>query len=158
MLNDVILREIGTLTRTLHAIVEVKFKAINLKKGQSIYLTRICENPGISFMKLSQLLMVDKTTTSKVVQKLISEEFVTKHKHKDDKRAFQLYPTEKAYYAYKTIIDEENRLTDLCYMGFSEEERALMLKLIQKMKNNVEEDWYLIKNYKSNDTKNNLKN
>ena len=109
MHRDVSLREIGTLTRTLHAIVKVKFKELNLKKGQSIYLTRICENPGISFMELSQLLMADKTTTSKVVQKLITEELVTKRQDKDDKRAFKPFPTEKAYHAYKVIIDEEQR-------------------------------------------------
>ena len=48
MLKDVILREIGALTRTIHAIIEIQFKTINLQKGQSIYLTRICENPGIN--------------------------------------------------------------------------------------------------------------
>ncbi len=51
-LDDVILREIGALTRTIHAIIEIKFKELNLQKGQSIYLTRIYENPGLTMMEL----------------------------------------------------------------------------------------------------------
>jgi len=155
MLKDIILREIGTFTRTIHAIVETKFKTLNLKKGQFLYLTRICENPGISAMELSQLLMVDKTTTSKVIQKLMAEDFVVKRQDTDDKRSFQLYPTEKANSAYEIIIEEENRQIELCYKDFTEEEKALALKIIQKMKGNVEDDWYLMKNYKSSDSKDN---
>ena len=45
MQKDAVLREIGALTRTIHAIVEIKFKPLNLQKGQSIYLARICEKP-----------------------------------------------------------------------------------------------------------------
>lgn len=35
--DDVILREIGALTRIIHAIIEIKYKELNLQKGQSIY-------------------------------------------------------------------------------------------------------------------------
>ncbi len=147
-LDDVILREIGALTRTIHAIIEIKFKELNLQKGQSIYLTRICENPGITMKELSQLLMVDKTTTSKVVQKLIAEGLVNKDQDTLDKRSYHLTPTEKTKEVYATIIREENRLTIKCYSGFEKTEQKTVLNLIQKMRQNIEDDWYELKRYK----------
>ena len=147
-LTDTILREVGALTRTIHAIVEIKFKALELQKGQSIYLTRICEHPGINMKELSQLLAVDKTTASKVVQKLINRGFVDKRQSSSDKRAFPLFPTPKAIKAYDVIIEEENRLTAQCYTGFDKEQQAEVLELIHQMRKNIEKDWFDLKNYK----------
>ncbi len=148
ILEDVILREIGALTRTIHAIIEIKFTSLNLKKGQSIYLTRICEHPGINMKELSQLLMVDKTTTSKVVQKLITEKLVRKKQDTEDKRAYHLFPTEKAAQAYNIIIEEENRLTTQCYSGFNKDQQETVLTLIRNMRQNIEDDWYTLKRYR----------
>ena len=147
-LEDTILREIGALTRTIHAIIEIKFKALRLKKGQSIYLTRIYENPGINMKELSQLLMVDKTTTSKVVQKLITEKLIYKTQGTQDKRVYQLFPTVKATQAYNVIIDEENRLTSSCYAGLDKVQQETVLALIKKMRLNIEDDWFTLKRYR----------
>ena len=147
MQKDAVLREIGALTRTIHAIIEIKFKPLNLQKGQSIYLARICENPGIGMKQLSRLLMVDKTTTSKAVQKLVAEKLVGKEQNPEDKRAFMLFPTPKARQAYGVIIEEENRLTRQCYEGFDKSQQRAILKSIQKMRANIEDDWYEIKRY-----------
>lgn len=147
-LEDVILREIGALTRTIHAIIEIQLKALNLQKGQSIYLTRICENPGISMKELCRLLMVDKTTTSRVVRKLIAEQLVYKEQDARDQRACHLFPTAKSKQAYETIIAEENRLTSQCYSGMNTNQQKTLLKLVRKMRQNIDEDWYKLKNYK----------
>lgn len=148
MLDNIILREIGALTRTIHAILEIKFKGLNLQKGQSIFLTRICENPGINMKELSQMLMMDKTTTSKVVLKLAAEKLVRKTRDTHDKRAFQLFPTPKAEQAYGILIAEENRLIRQCYQGFEKKQQAIVLELIQNMRRNIDDDWLTLKSYK----------
>lgn len=145
MLQDIILREVGELTRGIHAIIEVKFKSLGLQKGQSIYLTRVYENPGISLIALSNMLMVDKTAASKVVQKLIAKDFILKKTDPRDRRSIQLFPTEKTKKAYVVIIEEENRLTHKCYLEFDNEEKEMALRLIQKMKKNIGDDWQELK-------------
>ncbi|MCG8635771.1 MAG: MarR family winged helix-turn-helix transcriptional regulator [Desulfobacterales bacterium] len=147
LLEDAVLREVGALTRTIHAIIEIQFKGLNLQKGQSIYLTRICENPGITMKELSRLLAVDKTTASKVVKKLADEKLVRKARDPADRRARPLYPTEKAAAAYRVIIEEENRLTRQCYAGFTPDEQAAVLDMITRMRQNIEADWCALKNY-----------
>ncbi|CAH2213038.1 MarR family winged helix-turn-helix transcriptional regulator [Tepidibacter aestuarii] len=147
-LHSHILREVGTLSRTIHAISDMKFKKLNLQKGQFIFLTRICENPGISLMQLSILLKVDKTTTTKVIQKLMNEGYINKEKDEVDKRIYRLFPTEKVLNIYNSVIEEENRNIEICFKGFTDEEKSVVYELIKKMKENIEANWHELKNYK----------
>ncbi|SKC76849.1 MarR family winged helix-turn-helix transcriptional regulator [Maledivibacter halophilus] len=140
-----ILRKLGSLTRTINAIVESEFKEYGLKRGQFLYVSRICENPGINQMTLSHLLKVDKTRAAKSIKKLIENEFITKARDKNDARAFLLYPTDKGQKVYKKIIEEENRQVDICFKGFGDSEKEIIFLLLSKMTDNLEEDWKNLK-------------
>lgn len=126
---------------------DLKFKEINLQKGQFTFLTRICENQGINQIDLSNLLKVDKTTTTKAIQKLIEAGYIEKKRDDIDKRMWRLYPKEKALKTYTFIIEEENRHIQVCLNNFNEEEKELVSKLIKKMRENIENDWKEIKNF-----------
>ncbi|WP_273327725.1 MarR family winged helix-turn-helix transcriptional regulator [Vallitalea guaymasensis] len=140
-----IFRRLGSLTRTIHAIVESELKKYGLKRGQFIYIIRICENPGINQMTLSNILKVDKTRTAKSIKKLVENEFITKERDKNDARSFLLYPTDKGQEVYKKIIKEENRQIDICFKGFDNSEKEIIFVLLSKMTDNLEEDWKNLK-------------
>ncbi|MCT4584543.1 MAG: MarR family transcriptional regulator [Peptostreptococcaceae bacterium] len=144
-LKHEILRKIGELTRTIHAIVEPKFKEYGLKRGQFLYISRICENEGINQNELSNLLKVDKTRSAKTIKKLIEEDFITKIRDENDARAFLLYPNKKGKEIYKKVIAEENRQIDICFEGFQENDKKIILSLISKMTENIEKDWNKLK-------------
>ena len=81
MIRDIeklILREIGAVSRCIYSIGDIKYKDKNLQRGQFIFLLRICENQGINLIELSNLMKVDKTTSTKAVQKLINEGYLEK--------------------------------------------------------------------------------
>lgn len=142
-----ILREIGNLSRCIHSISDLKFKEINLQKGQFTFLTRICENQGINQVDLSNLLKVDKTTTTKAIQKLIEAGYIYKKRDDVDKRMWRLYPRERALEIYTFIIEEENRNIGICLNNFSVEEKELVSKLVKRMRENIENDWKEIKSF-----------
>lgn len=146
-LNSQILREIGMLARSIQTIDDIKFKELNLQKGQFVFLTRICENQGINQIDLSNMLKVDKTTTTKAVQKLIKADYVDKKRDEIDKRMCRLYPKKRAIDAYRLIIQEENRNIEVCFKGFSLEEKVIAYHLIKKMGINIESNWRVIKNF-----------
>lgn len=50
------LRYVGALSRAINSTADWKYKQFDLKKGQYLFITRICENPGINFVELSNLL------------------------------------------------------------------------------------------------------
>lgn len=140
-LTSKILREIGTLSRSIHSICDIKFKELKLQKGQYIYLTRICENPGINFIELTMLLKIDKTSTTKAIQKLETEGYIERKKDLNDKRVIHLYPTEKGLESYDYIINEENKNIAICLKDLSEDEKNIVTELIMKMSKNIELEW-----------------
>lgn len=145
-LKNELLREVGALARSVHSISDIRFRKFSLQKGQFIFLTRICENPGINLIDLSNMLKVDKTTTTKAVQKLSAEGYVQKKRDDNDQRMWRLFPLPKGIEAYPEIIDEENSNIEACVKGFSESEKKNAYLLLRKMRENIEERWKNVKN------------
>ncbi|WP_231881943.1 MarR family winged helix-turn-helix transcriptional regulator [Anaerosporomusa subterranea] len=145
MLQNEILREVGAVARSIHSISDIKFRKLNLQKGQFIFLTRICENPGINLIDLSNMLRVDKTTTTKTIQKLVEEGYVLRERSLADKRMWHLFPSDTALKTYRFVIDEENRCIEVCFSNFSSDERAEAYRLLKKMRENIEAEWKIVK-------------
>lgn len=133
------------MSRCIAYISDVKYRKLNLQKGQFTFLTRICENNGINQIDLSNSLKVDKTTTTKAIQKLIEAGYIYKKRDCADKRMWRLYPEKKALDIYMFIIAEENRNIKVCLDNFSEEEKTLVCKLVKRMSGNIEKEWKEVK-------------
>lgn len=136
-----VLRFVGTLSRAINSKADLKYKQFDLQKGQYMFLTRVCENPGINFVDLSDMLKVDKTTTTKAVNKLIDIGYLNKQQDERDKREYKLTPTKKALEVYEFIIEEESRQLEISFKGFSEKEKQMAIELIKRMSENIEEYW-----------------
>ena len=141
-----VLRYVGSLSRAINSTADTKYKEFNLQKGQYLFITRICENPGINFIELSNMLKVDKTTTTKAVKKLIEIGYINKEQDENYKRSYKLTPTEKALEIYEKIIKEEAKQLEISFRGFSEEQKKLCTDLVEKMSKNIEHYWLEIKN------------
>lgn len=140
-LENSILRDIGTLSRAIHYLNDKSFRELALQKGQFVYLTRVCENEGISFKKLSELLKVDKTSTTKTIGKLIYAGFITKRQDEVDRREYQLYSTEAGRQAYDAIIDKENNDIEICFRGMSIADIRRIGTALKTMSGNYEAQW-----------------
>lgn len=145
-LESKVLRFVGTLSRAINSKADFKYKQFNLQKGQYMFLTRVCENPEINFVDLSNMLKVDKTTTTKAVKKLIDGGYLNKQQDENDKRGYKLTPTKKALEVYKFIIEEESKQLEISFRDFTEEEKQMANRLIERMSENIEEYWLDIKN------------
>ncbi|QDR79488.1 MarR family winged helix-turn-helix transcriptional regulator [Sporomusa termitida] len=146
-LTNEILREVGMLSRCIQSISDIKFREFKLQRGQFIFFTRICENPGINLIDLSNILKVDKATTTKAIQKLLAEDYVWRTRDSMDKRMWHLFPSLKAQKIYSYLIQEENRNIEICLQGFTQAERDLVHRLLKKMRENIELDWKALKSY-----------
>lgn len=146
-LQSFILRDVGMLARAIQSISDIKFKELKLQRGQFVFLTRVCENPGLNQIDLSNILKVDKTTTTKAMQKLIEEGYITKERDDMDKRMWRIFPTEKAIHIYSLIIEEENRNIATCFRNFTDSEQQMVAELVRKMGVNIEDEWNKLKNF-----------
>ncbi|MDC7223671.1 MAG: MarR family transcriptional regulator [Spirochaetales bacterium] len=140
-LSSQVFREVGALSRMIQTMSDREFKGFELQKGQFIFVTRICENPGISPAHLSQLLFVDKGTTSKAVKKLEMSGFVERRPDERDGRSWRLHPTSLAGEVYERLIEREERFIDRAFRDFSSGEREAVLGLIRRMGVNVAREW-----------------
>lgn len=142
------MREIGAVSRCIYSIGDIKYKDINLQRGQFIFLLRICENEGINLIELSNLMKIDKTTSTKAVQKLINEGYLEKREDFSDRRVWRVYPTLKGQETYKHISNEEEKSSEVYYKNFSEKEKEDLVILLEKMRKNVEITWNEVKKSK----------
>ncbi len=136
-MSKIILREIGKIYRALNSFSDSILKLHNLEKGQYQYLLRIKESPGINQQNLSSILLVDKTTTAKSVNKLVNKGYVTKKIAVVDKRNFNLYATEKGKELCDFLDKEEAFVTQISLEGLDLKEQEALLKLLKKITANV---------------------
>lgn len=103
------------------------------------YLKYINENPGISQEELSRYAQIDKGAVAKAIKDMVSKEFVDRRQNPGDKRAYCLFPTEKAGRVYRlgeeTYMKFERNITK----GMSDEEIKTLTVLLGKMTQNIAE-------------------
>jgi DNA-binding MarR family transcriptional regulator len=137
-LKQTVLRDIGAIARTIQSLCDVSYKGLGLQKGQFVFLTRICENPGVNQNRLSELVRVDKTTTTKAIQKLEASGYIDKTTDGEDGRARLLSPSPKAREIYEVLIADENDNLDVCLSGSSKEEIRHVSELLVRMRRNLD--------------------
>ncbi|MBX9993703.1 MULTISPECIES: MarR family winged helix-turn-helix transcriptional regulator [Priestia] len=140
-----ILREIGMIARALDSISNIEFKEYDLTKGQYLYLVRICENPGIIQEKLAEMIKVDRTTAARAIKKLEMNGFIEKKDDPRNKKNKNLFPTEKGKNVYPFIKRENDYSDKVALEGFTQEETDTILKLVQRVRKNIEADWEFVK-------------
>lgn len=140
-----ILREIGMIARALDSISNIEFKEQNLAKGQYLYLVRICENPGIIQEKLAEMIKVDRTTAARAIGKLEMNGLIEKRDDEHNRKIKRLFPTAKGQEVVPFIKRENVHSNSVALAGLSEEEANTVLRLLRKIRGNVEVDWEFVK-------------
>ncbi|WCM63698.1 MarR family winged helix-turn-helix transcriptional regulator [Paenibacillus polymyxa] len=140
-----VLREIGMIARALDSISNIEFKEYDLTKGQYLYLVRICENPGIIQEKLAEMIKVDRTTASRAIKKLVINGFIEKKEDNHNQKIKKLFPTEKGNNVYPFIKRENDYSNNVALEGFSEREIETIFNFLQRVRENIGEDWEFVK-------------
>ena len=140
-LEQTVLREIGAISRSIQSLSDVRYKSLGLQKGQFVFLTRVCENPGVNQNRLSDLVRVDKTTTAKAVQKLEALGYIERVTDGADGRARLLSPSAKARAIYEHLVADENANLARCLEGFGPDEIRLASELLRRMRENLDQPW-----------------
>ena len=129
-----IIRDITEVARCGVQYRADKLNPLGLKSCQASYLTEICENPGNSQDKLARRICINKSNVARQIVVLEEDGFVIRRSAPNDKRAMELYPTEKTLELLpqiKQILTSwENWLTQ----DLSEEEAEIVSKALVKMK------------------------
>lgn len=130
-------KHISLLYRYSQIFFNKEFRLHNLGSGQYMFLIELYKNPGITQEQLSDIVRFDKATTAKAIAKLVAEGYVVKHTSSNDKRAYNLYTTEKAELIKLNLFSSLDEWNRLLLDGLSAEEEAAAHRLLEKMCANV---------------------
>lgn len=114
-----------------------ELKKFKISGHQMGYIMCVCKQPGISQEDLSSYLRLNKGAVAKGIRPLIEEGYIQRIQSKRDRRAYELYPTEKArelrIAAERTMKSFDHILTQ----NMSGEEQKLFKDLVTVACNNV---------------------
>ncbi|WP_096186949.1 MarR family winged helix-turn-helix transcriptional regulator [Evansella halocellulosilytica] len=134
---------ISAIYRHLQILVSDDLEEYNIGSGQLSFLLAIATTEGISQKKLSEELLIDKTTTAKAIRKLEAEGYVRREVDRSDKRYQMLYLTDGGKEVVPKIEEKLEKITRQSLTGINNEELKVMMsglkKVLQSVSNQVNE-------------------
>lgn len=125
------------IIKAIHQHSYHKLANANLYPGQPQLLLLIRENDGITQKALSEKHCVKPATITGMLSKLEANHFVYRVPDDVDKRIMRVYLTPEG----KALAEQGEAfiigLTDRLFDGFTDEEIQTLLRLIKKIKNNL---------------------
>lgn len=113
---------------------------LGLKACHASYLSAICQTPGITQDQLARRIFINKSNIARQLAVLEEDGFVERIPSPGDKRAIQVFPTEKAREALPEIVRIFRCWESFVAQDLSEEERRVLVSMLEKMKNRSA-DW-----------------
>jgi DNA-binding MarR family transcriptional regulator len=110
---------------------------LGLKACHASYLAAVCQCPGITQDQLARRIFINKSNVARQLVNLEELGFVERRPSPGDKRATLVYPTEKALEVLPRINGIFRDWENLVAQDLTEEERALAVKMLEKMKNHA---------------------
>lgn len=121
----------------LEKITAPKFDELGIKPSTAPFLGEIAYNEGISLKGLTEILMVDKAHTTRMVSKLIESGLV---ENRADSREYSLYLTEEG----KRTAEKIKGILDFAWKellkDLTQEEMDTLMVILGKISNTVKEE------------------
>ncbi len=130
-------RFISIIYRYRHSYLSKKLEPYGIGSGQYIFLLGLHSNPGISQDKLSHCLRIDKTTTAKAIKKLMTCGYVDRTIDEKDKRAYEVYLTEKGHSIIPKIIETIKEWEASLTRDISNDNIHIIKELLHEMAHNA---------------------
>jgi DNA-binding MarR family transcriptional regulator len=127
-----------TISRCTHNYYARELRKLNITMGQFPFIMGVVENEGISQEKLSQTIMISKSTTAAIIRQLLDAGLITRTVDPNDRRNFRLFATEKALDLVPKIQDVINKCHSEILKDLSPIEAAVFLELVSKVRNRTE--------------------
>ena len=108
--------------------------ALGLKSCHASYLDAICACPGITQDQLARRIFINKSNVARQLVILEEDGFVERRPSPDDKRAIQVFPTQKARDCLPRIAEIFRLWESFVAQDLSEEERECLVTMLEKMK------------------------
>ncbi|WP_122625999.1 MarR family winged helix-turn-helix transcriptional regulator [Lucifera butyrica] len=114
-----------------------RFKEYDITPEQWAILCCLWEQEGITPKELSDLTCKDKPNTNRILEKLIIKGLVVRNPHPVDKRAFQIFLTDKGRALREQLIPKANQLIEKATTGIEEHKVVELKKMLNQIYDNI---------------------
>ena len=129
-----LMHHITEIARCAALFRQEELTPLGLKSCHSSYLAVICTSPGITQDQLARRIFINKSNVARQLAILEEDGYVERRQAPDDKRAIQVFPTQKAHDAMPEIIRIFRVWESFVAQDLSEEERKSLAAMLEKMK------------------------
>ena len=129
-----LVKDITEVTRCGAQYRTDRLAPMGLKGCHASYLEEICADPGISQDTLAKRICINKSNVARQIVVLEEDGFVIRCSAPNDKRAMELYPTEKTLELLPQIKQILNSWEDWLTQDLTEEEARTVANALVKMK------------------------
>jgi len=142
---------ISVIYRHMQILISDALKPYGIGNGQLSFFLAIATEEGISQKKLSEELLIDKTTTAKAITKLEKEGYVRREVDPDDKRSQRLFLTEEGKEVLPKVEEILGTITRQSTTGINSEDFETMMRTLNEVLNNVMEQVNDVRENRSDD-------
>ncbi len=142
-------RYIGSIHRHIHIVIQQMLKPYGMGSGQCFFMNVICHHEGLSQKELSEIMHIDKATTTKALKKLVQGGWVERKADPNDGRQYQLFLTDKGQAFMPTFHGILDQITDGLSKGYEEEEYQKVIAMMDQLQANVVQ---MVEDVKQRDT------
>jgi DNA-binding MarR family transcriptional regulator len=130
---------ISCLYRTGQSFFDYHLGAYGLGSGNGYYacLTYLFHQEGITQDTISKHVTIDKTTIARAIMKLETLGYIVRHVDPIDRRAYNVYLTEKGRALQPTLEATLTQWTTSLTHGFTPEETQMAYRLLERMTQNA---------------------
>lgn len=130
----------ANIYRSIQSVLSLKLNGLTMQSGQNDFFYVISKNEGITQKELSNRMGIGKSTTTKVVNQLVKQNFVYRQKDENDKRYERLYLTKNGKEIEPVITSIFNDLIKLVSKDLSQKEIETLESLLRKILKNILEE------------------
>ena len=116
------------------ALFKEEFDSYDLTPQQFGILAFLWIEDGLSQAELSARSQIDRTTMGGIVDRLEKETLVERFNHPDDRRAYQVFLTPRGKSLEDELCTLANHVLDRVVAPLSAEERAALVRILEKIR------------------------
>ncbi len=113
-------------------------KEYDISPEQWSLVFRVVERSGLTQKELSDSTYKDQANITRSIDRLEQKGFLKRIENPNDRRSFQLVPTQDAIALVERIIPLSQAFNAQLTQGFSEEETKMLIALLNKVHHNLE--------------------
>lgn len=131
MKNQKFMKNINIISRCATAYRDEQLNEYGLTGNQAPYVSVICSLPGITPKEISRKMHVNKSTVTRVLDKLEKNTFIKQKRSSIDKRTVEVFPTDRANDIYPIVQDTYKKWRELLTVNLSTHELEIIEQLTE---------------------------